>query len=940
MGKIRVNYKSDLPPVQVKFKINDAVVDVPDHDFIIRFFVEGSPGTSFVCSYKDGEYVNCQKVTQDTLVCYVDNHHFGCGRLCCEFIDLTKDRHYEDGVMKTVTPSTLDVVLVDGVGDDTVEVLNAIFKFEPNEIENIVANESQEDGGTNTITITQTNGEVVEFGIKNGKTGAKGDTGAYRVAGEVVAPDFAIVNDLTTGGETDALSAEMGKELGESVEKLNDDVYSSNYRQLALVRTVQNAYLVSNRGAIYTGNMDFILNIYEVEAGKTYNIHIANGTASTAVYLYNFYATLADAKAGTNALGIISIPMPAQGDITTFAASTGAHYMSVSFARASTYSVDAGEYATNFEGHEERIATLEDKVEDLDNDVFVYEPIQEIPILSQEGYLLVPTGERYENNAYILNTYEVEEGKTYYIHIANGEVSPYVYLYKWYGNLTDATNCENALTGTTLYLPAQADIGVDPPEGAHYLNVTFKKSSTYSVDAGEYNKLSRIDGLEGRVPAEPATIDVERANLFDQAEVLEGYVMDTTSGRMSPFTQNGYCYAVAKVPAIKGKYYCIYNPYYNDHIYYTRVGVLSNNGTSDWGNYNQNNIVVYDTHWIVAQAIYNTNTDAAVDHISFQLYWGALPKPNYQDTPLVEVYEMASADEAIEFIRLKNGQTMKISPKVSIDEAMLASNVATLGSVYDNKSVVIFGDSISANHAWSDYMMNKLKLRNLFNFSIGGASIQYNRENLDLLSQINDVATRMSATCYLQGTLQDGVYVYPVDCVMICLGHNDVGGGSGHAIGDFATVRGTSWESLAPTGTLFTSGILAAFKYCLFLMKTTIITSEVTINGNTVTVGVDFRNAKFIYQSPIQTTKNDSAAGIPYTYAQLRAAMKEICEYYSVIYIDGWTRAGINKEEELIYQSISGTTYGKNLKDGIHPTEVGYIKLGEMMTSALISNFM
>lgn len=224
MGKIRVNYKSDLPPVQVKFKINDAVVDVPDHDFIIRFFVEGSPGTSFVCSYKDGEYVNCQQVSQDTLVCYVDNHHFGCGRLCCEFIDLTKDRHYEDGVMKTVTPSTLDVVLVDGVGDDSVEVLNAIFKFEPNEIENIVVNESQEDGGTNTITITQTNGEVVEFGVKNGKTGAKGDTGAYRVAGEVVAPDFAIVNDLTTGGTTDALSAEMGKVLGGEIDSIFNEV--------------------------------------------------------------------------------------------------------------------------------------------------------------------------------------------------------------------------------------------------------------------------------------------------------------------------------------------------------------------------------------------------------------------------------------------------------------------------------------------------------------------------------------------------------------------------------------------------------------------------------------------------------------------------------------------------------------------------------------------
>lgn len=283
MGKIRVNYKSDLPPVQVKFKINDAVVDVPDHDFIIRFFVEGSPGTSFVCSYKDGEYVNCQQVTQDTLVCYIDNHHFGCGRLCCEFIDLTKDRHYEDGVMKTVTPSTLDVVLVDGVGDDTVEVLNAIFKFEPNEIENIVVNESQEDGGTNTVTITQTNGEVVELGVKNGKTGAKGDTGAYRVAGEVVAPDFAIVNDLTTGGETDALSAEQGKVLKDAVDEVNtllDEYVVSETTQLTIYNAGDGLYINSS-AKITGGNNDYSVKYFEVEAGKKVRLTLGYSGSKT-----------------------------------------------------------------------------------------------------------------------------------------------------------------------------------------------------------------------------------------------------------------------------------------------------------------------------------------------------------------------------------------------------------------------------------------------------------------------------------------------------------------------------------------------------------------------------------------------------------------------------------------------------------------------------------
>lgn len=584
----------------------------------------------------------------------------------------------------------------------------------------------------------------------------------------------------------------------------------------------------------------------------------------------------------------------------------------------------------------------------LGEDVYTDEMLTPALVSEQNAFLISNKGAKYANNSLTLNTYAVEPGSAYYIRYTDSVANGNVYQYNWYATEEDAIAGTNGLATIYQRLQAELNLKVTAPEGAHYLNVSFLKTSNYGVyiDGRYKTKYAdherRLDEIEEKLsdlPEEQPIVNLERVNLFDQTKVLEGYIMDGTNGRMCPFTQNGYCYAVAKVPAIKGKYYCIYNPYYNYQRATTKVGTLNNNGTSDWGNYNQDNIVLLDSHWIIAQAIWTNNTDVAVDHISFQLYWGPT-KPNYQDTPLVEVYEMESAEEAVSWVRAKCGQTMKLSPQVSIDDALLSANVATLGSAYMDKSVVIFGDSISADHAWSEYMMNKLKLRNIFNFGIGGASIQYNRENLDLLSQINDVATRMSATCYLQGTLQDSVYVYPVDCVMICLGHNDVGGGSGHAIGDFATVRDTSWENLAPTGTLFTGGILAAFKYCLFLMKTTIITSEVTINGNTVTVGVDFRNAKFMYQSPIQTTADDTAAGIPYTYAQLRSALKEICEYYSVIYIDSWTRAGINKEEELLYQAQSGSTYGKFLKDGTHPTEQGYIKLGEMMASALISNFM
>lgn len=222
MSRVRVNYKSDLPPIEVKFKINGDVVDVPDNDFAIRFFVDGAPGTSFLCSCKDGEYTNCAKTSDTTLECYIDNHKFGCGRLCCEYIDLLTDRRYADKQLKTVTPSTLDIVLVDGVGDDNVEILNATFNFEPNEIVSITTEESPDAGGVNTVTITQGNGEVLEFHVKNGKDGKKGnkgDTGVY-----VTNPDFSIVDDCETASSTDALSANQGKELNDRLSVVKDTI--------------------------------------------------------------------------------------------------------------------------------------------------------------------------------------------------------------------------------------------------------------------------------------------------------------------------------------------------------------------------------------------------------------------------------------------------------------------------------------------------------------------------------------------------------------------------------------------------------------------------------------------------------------------------------------------------------------------------------------------
>lgn len=70
----------------------------------------------------------------------------------------------------------------------------------PNSIESIDVTESQASGGNNVITITETNGTVTSFNVKNGNDGANG----------VSLGDVEIADNLTTNDNTKVLSAKQG----------------------------------------------------------------------------------------------------------------------------------------------------------------------------------------------------------------------------------------------------------------------------------------------------------------------------------------------------------------------------------------------------------------------------------------------------------------------------------------------------------------------------------------------------------------------------------------------------------------------------------------------------------------------------------------------------------------------------------------------------------
>lgn len=81
---------------------------------------------------------------------------------------------------------------------------------------------SEESGGVNIITINKYNGESVQLEVRNGIQGEKGDKGDKGETGDSgyagAAEELQVVNNLTEGGTTAALSAEMGKRLKDEID--------------------------------------------------------------------------------------------------------------------------------------------------------------------------------------------------------------------------------------------------------------------------------------------------------------------------------------------------------------------------------------------------------------------------------------------------------------------------------------------------------------------------------------------------------------------------------------------------------------------------------------------------------------------------------------------------------------------------------------------------
>lgn len=431
---------------------------------------------------------------------------------------------------------------------------------------------------------------------------------------------------------------------------------------------------------------------------------------------------------------------------------------------------------------------------------------------------------------------------------------------------------------------------------------------------------------------------VARINLFDTSLIIENALLDSSYGKIGnwdPETRGEFA-AVAKVPARKGCYYCIINPYYR-HI--DRVGVISKDGV-DVGNAANTNILYTKGLYTIAKAEYVSNPSGVdVGYITFILYRCSNTASTPIETPLVQVYELASLEDAKTIINADYGEDKTLPDNVSINDKILNSKqVSTISTIYKNKSIVVFGDSISANKSWSNYIANAIRCPRVYNVAIGGAHIAGNKANINLVYQIKNSPKSLFSTCYFDGQMNnDGEYIFPIDCVIISMGFNDAN--NNRTLGKIEDVANINWKNFEPSSdsTSFNS-IMQALKYCVFLMKSEIIKQEVSIDGENVVVGLDYRYSKIIFQTPIQSSSEGYGTtpegDLTQRLVNTEKCIKEFCEYYSIPVICGRTQCGISREEELMYEN------GKYLVDQIHPNGDGYRKIGEMNLSGLLSNFM
>lgn len=619
-------------------------------------------------------------------------------------------------------------------------------------------------------------------------------------------------------------------------------------------------------------------------------------------------------------------------------------------------------------------------------------------------------------NVFRLAVYDVSQlvGKTLILNISSN--SGTTMAGAWFSSAIDipttsGTNSNaagtNARIGTSTYSGNDSnveDFSLVVPQGAKYLALSLAKAANVSLvymSAGQ-----RLNNMEAEIQElQDAGTFINRAhpNLFrsdfpvvDTYDANEDtYTIPTTfdvpcivknaiiteQGKPGAWgdTHNTWG-AVAITPATTGKVYVIYTPYLGNWGNLL-VGVIADNNKA-YGSGAGVNIAYKDQRYIIATASY-TGLSRIIG-IAWQLCSSSRVTP-WTEPIMAECYEFDTVAEAMSFVRerkTKEEHTDKVNEalpqNIDITDAIWRSNVGTFSTMLKNKSFMIFGDSISADKGWSEILANDLRWSSVYNCAIGGALIDgmYHRTNpaghYDLVYQILHSPASIPNDIMLTGVRGDDytsteggesvtreVWTKRIDYVSIFIGYNNTSDftGANNNLGDWDTVVGTAWTSLAPDNyfangdimdftdnnfgdgwTTKFSNIYSAVKFCLMLLKTKVIKAKVNVGDKKIVACLDYRFAKIVWTTPIQAYHSDDVVigGLDRLgrIKRIEDACAKMCALYGIPVIRGRTMSGISAAEESSSENVAAG--GKFLRDGTHLNEEGYKLVAKMHLHAFL----
>ena len=107
-----IYYRNDFAVEVESFNLEGVKVSPPEWKWSMEF---SDSRKKYVCSLEKG---NAEVMDDGSVMCYLDNHNFYCGRLSCKFKEQIPNLSYLDGFQRVIRPTDIDVELWDKPSDN------------------------------------------------------------------------------------------------------------------------------------------------------------------------------------------------------------------------------------------------------------------------------------------------------------------------------------------------------------------------------------------------------------------------------------------------------------------------------------------------------------------------------------------------------------------------------------------------------------------------------------------------------------------------------------------------------------------------------------------------------------------------------------------------------------------------------------------------------